>query len=289
MKHLFSLILLLCALPLMAQHHDTIRVACVGNSITEGFGLKDKKTQSYPAKLQELLGPGYLVQNFGLSGHTCMNGTDRPYMNDKKWHRFQQALASDPDIVTIKLGTNDSKTPYDSLLHADFMRDLNAMIDSFQALPSKPQIYLCLPIPADGEVWTIRDSVISGEVVPRIRAVAQERNLPVIDLYNPMKPFLELLPDKIHPNAAGAMIIAEEIARRIQTDMLQGKIHFGRQQGRMPYGHRQQRMMNSPRNFHRRGEAAAPQAEMRRGHEGAAAEPQKAAGRKRAKKGHNHE
>jgi len=209
------------------HHHDTIRVACVGNSITEGFGLKDKKTQSYPARLQTLLGDRFLVQNFGLSGHTLMRGTDRPYMNDKKWFRFQKALASQPDIVTIKLGTNDSKTPYDSLLHADFMRDLNALIDSFQALPSHPYIYLCTPIPADGEVWTIRDSVIIGEVIPRIRAVAQERNLPVIDLYKPMKPFLDLLPDKIHPNAAGAMIIAEEIARRIESDLLRGVIHFG--------------------------------------------------------------
>ena len=175
-----------------------------------------------------------------------MKGTDRPYMNDKKWFRFQKALASDPDIVTIKLGTNDSKTPYDSLLHADFMRDLNAMIDSFQALPSKPYIYLCLPIPADGEVWTIRDSVISGEVIPRIRAVAQERNLPIIDLYTPFKPFMDLLPDKIHPNAGGAMIIAEEIARRIQTDMLEGKIHFGDQPQRP-------RAM-APRYYHQRGE-----------------------------------
>ena len=240
MKNFLLTLLLACALPAAAQQivprqatgprhfgHDTIRVACVGNSITEGHGLKDKKTEAYPARLQELLGDRYLVQNFGLSGHTLMNGTDRPYMHDGKWFRFQKALASNPDIVTIKLGTNDSKTPYDSLLHADFMRDLNAMIDSFQALPSKPYIYLCLPIPANGEVWTIRDSVIEGEVIPRIRAVAQERNLPVIDLYKPFKPFMDLLPDKIHPNAAGAMLIAEEIARRIETDMLKGVIRFG--------------------------------------------------------------
>lgn len=248
MKHTLLLLLLACALPVFAQQqtrrlaqaprfrgHDTIRVACVGNSITEGYGLKDKKTEAYPARLQELLGDRYYVQNFGLSGHTLMNGTDRPYMKDGKWFRFQKALASNPDIVTIKLGTNDSKTPYDSLLHADFMKDLNAMIDSFQTLPSKPYIYLCLPIPANGEVWTIRDSVISGEVIPRIRAVAQERNLPVIDLYKPMKPFMDLLPDKIHPNAAGAMLIAEEIARRIETDMLKGVIRFGnRHQGFRP-------------------------------------------------------
>lgn len=215
-----------------AAHHDTIRVACVGNSITEGFGLKDKKTEAYPARLQQLLGDRFFVLNAGLSGHTLLQKTDRPYITPTKTkrHPFHDALAFEPDIVTIKLGTNDSKTPYDSLLHADFIRDLNALVDSFQALPSHPYIYLCLPIPAVGEVWTIRDSVIEQEILPRIRAVAQERELPVIDLYTPLKPFPELLQDKIHPTAGGAMIIAEEIARRIEMDLLKGKIRYGRMQ-----------------------------------------------------------
>lgn len=211
------------------HHRDAIRIACVGNSITEGYGLKDKQTESYPARLQQLLGEGYQVLNAGLSGYTLMQKTDRPYIAPVKSDRnpFHEALEFMPDIVTIKLGTNDSKTPYDSLLHADFVNDLHALIDSFQALPSHPYIYLCLPIPAAGEVWTIRDSVISGEILPRIRAVAHERRLPVIDLYTPLKPFPELLIDKIHPGPGGSMLIAEEIARRIQLDMERGLIHFG--------------------------------------------------------------
>lgn len=215
------------------RHHrpDTIRVACVGNSITEGYGLDNPDVESYPARLQQLLGGRYKVLNAGLSGHTLMQQTDRPYITPfaKHRHPFHEALAFMPDIVTIKLGTNDSKTPYDSLLHADFIRDLNALVDSFQALPSHPQIYLCLPIPAAGEIWNIRDSVIANEIIPRIRAVAQERHLPVIDLYSVMKPFPELLPDKIHPGPGGSMIIAEEIARRIQLDARRTKRHhFGR-------------------------------------------------------------
>lgn len=214
-----------------SHHHypDTIRVACVGNSITEGFGLNDKKTEAYPARLQQMLGDQYLVLNAGLSGHTLMQKTDRPYITPTKTkrHPFHDALEFMPDIVTIKLGTNDSKTPYDSLLHADFVNDLHALIDSFEMLPSRPYIYLLLPIPAVGEVWTIRDSVIEQEILPRIRAVAQERDLPVIDLYSVLKPFPELLQDKIHPGAGGAMIIAEEIARRIQLDKERGIIHFG--------------------------------------------------------------
>ena len=45
-----------------------IKVACVGNSITYGTGLSDRATQSYPVKLQKLLGERYEVENFGKPG-----------------------------------------------------------------------------------------------------------------------------------------------------------------------------------------------------------------------------
>ena len=36
----------------------SVRVACIGNSITYGMTLPDPATQSYPAQLQTLLGNG---------------------------------------------------------------------------------------------------------------------------------------------------------------------------------------------------------------------------------------
>ena len=200
--------------------HSPIRVTCVGNSITEGYALQDPASESYPTRLQEILGSAYQVTNCGISSHTALNKTDFPYMNpvSKDRHPFHDALQSDPDIVTIKLGTNDSKTFYDSLMHADFTHDYCALIDSFQALPSRPLIYICLPIPAFEERWSIRDSVISNEIIPRLQQIASDRHLPVIDLYTVFKPYPELLVDGIHPNRAGAMLIAEEIARKIMLD-----------------------------------------------------------------------
>lgn len=200
------------------------RVTCVGNSITEGYALQDPATEAYPARMQELLGSDFVVLNCGISSHTALDKTEFPYMhpNSKDRNPFQDALRSNPDIVTIKLGTNDSKTRYDSLMHADFVKDLNVLIDSFQALPSSPYIYLCLPVPATAERWSIRDSVIRHEIIPCIQLVASQRGLPVIDLYTAMKPFPELLADNIHPNRAGAMLIAEEITRRILLDIARG-------------------------------------------------------------------
>lgn len=197
-----------------------IKIACVGNSITEGVGTKDKKNESYPAVMQRLMGDKYEVRNFGYSGRTMLNKGDRPYMKED---RFRKAMAFHPDIVTIKLGTNDSK-PWNWKYKEEFKPDMCAMIDSFLALPSNPQIYLCLPVPPVFARWTITDSIVHDEVIPMILEVAQERNLPIIDLYTPLKPYPELFPDSIHPNRGGAALIAEEVARRILMDMQKAEL-----------------------------------------------------------------
>jgi sialate O-acetylesterase len=55
---------------------DVVRVACVGDSITFGYGLQ----QSYPAKLGHLLGTNYEVRNFGVSATTLLHCGDYPYI-----------------------------------------------------------------------------------------------------------------------------------------------------------------------------------------------------------------
>ena len=49
---------------------DAIRVACIGNSITDGFGIDMASAYGYPAELQKLLGKDYWVKNFGVSSRT---------------------------------------------------------------------------------------------------------------------------------------------------------------------------------------------------------------------------
>src|SRR4051812_7771397 len=83
-----------------------IKVACVGDSITFGAGIKDRDKNSYPAQLQGLLGSGYEVKNFGVSGATLLKEGDKPYWKEKA---FEAAKKFEPNIVIIKLGTNDSK------------------------------------------------------------------------------------------------------------------------------------------------------------------------------------
>ena len=55
-----------------------IKVACAGNSITFGYTLQNRETESYPAQLQQMLGDKYTVGNFGKSGATLLNKGHRP-------------------------------------------------------------------------------------------------------------------------------------------------------------------------------------------------------------------
>jgi lysophospholipase L1-like esterase len=190
-----------------APRKDAVRVACIGNSITYGAGLKDPKHTSYPTVLGKLLGDGYWVRNFGVSGRTMLNRADHPYMKEQT---YQEALAFNPNIVVIQLGTNDSK-PYNWVYKADFVKDMQTMIDAFKALPAQPKIYLCYPSKAYQVAYDINDKTITKEIIPLIKKVAKKNNLPLIDLHTAMSGKSDLFPDHIHPNVAGAAVMAKAV------------------------------------------------------------------------------
>lgn len=198
---------------LKAPAADAIRVACIGNSITEGMGIDMASQQGYPAQLQRMLGSGYNVRNYGVSARTLLNQGDIPYMKERAW---RDAQAFNPNIVLIKLGTNDSKD-YNWNAHGkEFAADLQAMVDTLKALPAKPRIYLCTPIPAFEDKWGITDSVIVNGVIPAVRQVAKKNKLTVIDLHAVVTDPNDMTGDKIHPNARGARRMAECIAEELK-------------------------------------------------------------------------
>ena len=188
---------------------EAVRVACIGNSITDGFGIEMATQLGYPAQLQRLLGSEYNVKNFGVSSRTMLNKGDYPYMNELAW---RDALAFQPDIVIVKLGTNDSK-PENWQYGAELQADMQQMVDALRADGRKPQIYLCTPIPAFKPTWNINDSVIVNGIIPVIRKVAKKNKLQVIDLHTDYaNDGDKMLADGIHPNDKGARRMAEIIA-----------------------------------------------------------------------------
>ena len=208
---------------------DAVRVACIGNSITEGMGIEMAPQRGYPAQLQQLLGSGYNVQNYGVSARTLLKNGDIPYVRERAW---RDAKAFDADIVVIKLGTNDAKEHNWNKHGQEFAADLQAMIDTLRPMvpvldkrgrPTKklrradrPRIILCSPIRAFEDKWGITDSVIVNGVMPAVRQVAEKNKLEYVDLHEVITDAKDMTGDKIHPNDKGAGLMAKRIAEAIQ-------------------------------------------------------------------------
>lgn len=185
------------------------KVACVGDSITYGGGVRDKN--SYPAQLGVALGDKWSVENFGVSGATLLKNGDKPYWN---LDRYQAALKFQPNIVIIKLGTNDSKS-WNWLHKSEYVSNYIELIKSFQNLESKPTVWISYPVPAYSGAWGIFGEVITSEIIPMIDEVAKKADVTIVDLYSALSGKNEFFPDGIHPNAEGSKLMAATVANAI--------------------------------------------------------------------------
>lgn len=190
-----------------------IKVACVGDSITEGYGLKDQSKTAYPVFLNQLLGKNYSVINLGRSATTLQKNGDFPYWVVKE---FSDVFAFKPDVIVIKLGTNDSKLNNWNL--ENYRKDYLAMIDTFKTIVTHTVIYLCLPVPVFKTKWGINDSIVVNGVIPVINEVAKMNCLHVIDLYHGLLEQGTNFPDSIHPYEEAIKLMAGEIEKVLKTN-----------------------------------------------------------------------
>jgi acyl-CoA thioesterase I len=200
-----------------------VRVACVGDSITYGYGLKNRTHNSYPAWLGRWLDGGYDVRNFGVNGATLLHKGDIPYFKQKA---YTEALAFKPNIVIIMLGTNDSKHRGPGSLDAqrainnwqykaDYVPNYEELIAAFRKANPGVTIYVCLPTPCFPGRWGINGKTIHDEVIPMVRKVAKVEHAKIIDLYHALPNKKFLLPDTVHPNDAGAKLVAAAVYRAL--------------------------------------------------------------------------
>lgn len=200
-----------------SKKQKTIRVACIGNSITYGTGIADRTNDSYPSQLQRLLGSNYQVGNFGKPGATLLYHGHRPYV---KQEEFKDAIAFKGDIAVIHLGINDTDPRNWPNYRDEFVKDYLSIMDSLRAANPKVRIILArmTPIADRHPRFVSGTKQWHGEIQTAIETVARVSGAELIDFYEPLYPYPYLLPDAIHPNTEGAGILAKTVYSGITGD-----------------------------------------------------------------------
>ena len=212
-----KLILLLALVFSTMLQAQPIKVACAGNSITYGYTLQNRETESYPAQLQQMLGDKYTVGNFGKSGATLLNKGHRPYMQQPE---YKQAIAFAADIVVIHLGINDTDPRNWPNYRDFFVKDYLQLIQSFRTANPKARILIARMTPLSDRHARFESGTRDWhrEIQQAIETVATISGAQLIDFFEPMYPYHQLLHDAVHPNAEGARILAQTVYSSITGD-----------------------------------------------------------------------
>ena len=192
---------------------ERIRVSCVGDSLTYGSGvIKTREVDSYPAKLQKKLGTSHLVSNFGLRNATASADGDLPYIDSAQ---YKKSLESEPNIVLLMLGTNDSKTY--NWNAKSYEEGIKSLVQTYKNLDTNPTVYLmispyCFSLDgSDIAEYQVQPKVVAGKIRDIVEKVAAEEGVEVIDLYSVTVGKEEHYRDGIHFDAEGYKIIADYI------------------------------------------------------------------------------
>ena len=156
---------------------------------------------------------------------------DMSYANLVVASLLQDALASNPSVVVIQLGTNDAKN-YQWDENA-YLEDYQAMIDSFASLAVPPDIFISIPPPLyEDNVYEMMQPIINVELPSILNDLAEKNMIKrkvkgIVDVFNQLggaeldnyEFFCDLQScDACHPSDAGYTVLATAVYKAIFMD-----------------------------------------------------------------------
>ena len=175
-----------------------------GDSLTAGHGLP--AADSFPARIQEKLdaaGLAYRAFNYGVSGETSAGGRQR----------LLSVLARQaPDIFVLALGANDGLR---GIPLAQTAANLRAILHEVrQRFPQATLVLAGLNFPFDlGPLGLTALSNYAQQFNGLFRTLAEAEGVAFIPhlLAGVLGNSTLNLPDRVHPNAAGQRILADNV------------------------------------------------------------------------------
>jgi len=200
---LLALSLVQSAQPAKRDLSNVITIVALGDSLTAGYGLSRK--QAWPALVAEKMraaGYEFEVVNAGSSGDTSAGGLRRLPEILRAHHKV--------DIFVLELGINDAfrGVPIDQI-----RSNLQAIIDQVRARQPEASIVI-----AGMQLPNVSSEDYVGAFGGIFRAVAEKNRATLIPF------FLEGVGgdpelnqwDRVHPNAAGQRVLAENVWRVLE-------------------------------------------------------------------------
>ncbi|MBQ2862983.1 MAG: hypothetical protein IJE84_02295, partial [Clostridia bacterium] len=186
-----------------------VKIACIGDSITYGYGIDeiDREVYSYPAMLGAKLGDGYEVGNFGKSASYILPGDSEYNLRDNKTlsyrdtQQYQDSIAFNPDIVIIMLGTNDVTSLVDAESEAVIEAELENIIRIYQELESVERVYVMTSIFAPYSYTMAKLS--DGPLQKLQQRAAADTGAEFVDIYSLTRDYFDVmlhLSDRLHPD-----------------------------------------------------------------------------------------
>jgi len=200
----------------MSENMNKNIVACLGDSITFGHGVSaSRERDAWTFVLQRMLGEDCKVLNFGINGASASEGCPESY---RASGLLDRALSCGADTYILMLGTNDTK---ERIWNAQrYKMGMRGIISDILRNTGRgglaPKLFLMLP-PAvfpmeDGRTaYDVSAALLTDQVVPLVKKLAEEYSLPIIDLYTATKDHPEYYVEGVHPNAAGNLAIAQQV------------------------------------------------------------------------------
>ena len=203
-----------------------VKIACVGDSITSGYGAASPATQSYPAQLQKMLGDGYKVGNFGKGSAYALDADNKYNSKDaslsyRNTSEYKMSLRYNADVVIIMLGSNDVRAMTCEEARDDLVEAIKGFAEEYAALPTVKAVYIagCKFSPA----------LPNGQIAELAKRAADELGIPYIDVYGQtyeyMSVHLHYTSDRAHPTADGykqiaAVVYSALVGEEAETDSM---------------------------------------------------------------------
>lgn len=190
----------------MLQKKQTT-IACFGDSITQGnvsYNWVKELSQEFQSK-------NFIFKNFGINGHLAYNALQR----------IDKVVKSNPDIITILLGTNDISATLNEVNRQRYMQwfqlpkrpdkewfveNMDAILNILKQKTSAKILLFTLPLL--GEDLNEKTNLLVHEYNLEIKELAKKHQVQLLDLNQKMIEFLKKnqpTPPQKHPEGIGMM------------------------------------------------------------------------------------